>query len=184
MTLDLNVRFDRQSKKDSPKSFIGVYNITLKAPKHESFQLIDLDGNITRQLGKLEAFNSIAYRVDKSLKEINLNAVVHRNQSGDGSLQTHIAISLPFKNLPYITHDLTLKRASPNGRVSNIQSRLLAKPVFAHYGRINIDRSNDNQPPCVHVGNEIEYLRTNGDSLHGFSKLMYIVGQNYIHLVY
>jgi hypothetical protein len=171
MTLDLKVRFDRQPKQDSVKSFIGTYNITLKAPKHESFQLIDLDGNITRQLGKLETFHSIAYRIDKSLKEINFNAIINRNHSGNGSLQTHIAISLPFKNLPYITHDLTIERALLTGRVNNIQSKLLAKPVFAHYARIHIDRSNENQPPWVHVGNEIEYLRTNGDSLHGLSKV-------------
>ncbi len=169
--VDLNARFDRQPKKASPKSFIGVYNVTVKAPKHESFQLIDLDGNLTTQLNKFETFNSIVYRVDKSLKEMNLNAIIHRNQTGAGSLQAHLALSLPFKNLPYITHNINLQRDSSNGHVSFIESKLLAKPVFAHFGRIKIDRSQANQPPHVHVGNEIEYLRANGDSLHGYSKV-------------
>ncbi len=169
--LDLNVRFDRQPKKDSPKSFIGAYNVTIKAPKHESFQLIDLDGNLTNQLKKFETFNSIAYRVDKSLKEINLNLLVSRNQTGDGSFHTQVALSLPFKNLPYITHNLNIKRNSPNGPVNHIGSKLLAQPVFAHYGHINIGHSQTNQTPHVNVINEIEYLRSNGDNLHALSKI-------------
>ncbi len=169
--LDLNVRFDRQPKKNSPKSFIGVYNVTIKAPKHKTIQLIDLDGNITKQEGILEAFNSIAYRTDKTLKEFNLNLIVDRNQTGDGSLQTHIAISLPFRNLPYITHDFMLARTTPNGHLNHISSQLIAKPVLAHYGHINIDYSTANQPPYVHVDNEIEYLRGNGDILNAMSKV-------------
>ncbi len=169
--VDLSARFDRQPKKDSAKSFIGTYNITIKAPKHESVQLIDLDGNVTKKFNKLETYNSIAYRVDKSLKEINLNAIVNRNSTGDGSLQTRIAISLPFKNLPYITHDLNLARSSSNGRINFIESKLLAKPVFSHFGHIHIERFQDNQPPSVHVGNEIEYLRAHGDSLQILSKV-------------
>ncbi|CAF1431772.1 unnamed protein product, partial [Adineta ricciae] len=171
ITLDLNVRFDRQPKKESVKSVIAAYNVTVKAPKHERFQLIDLNGNLTKQTSRFETFNSISYRVDKNLKEINLNAVVSRNQTGDGSLQTHLVISLPFKYLPYITHDLTALRASPNGRISYIRSNLLAKPVLSHFAQIKIDRSNTKRPPCVEVENGIEYLRANGDNLHGYSKV-------------
>ncbi|CAF1233028.1 unnamed protein product [Adineta steineri] len=172
MTLDINARFDRQPKKDAPKSFIGVYNITLKAPKHESFQLIDIDGNVTKQAGLLETYNSIAYRVDKDLKEININLVVDRNTTGDGSIQSHATLAIPFlKNLPLITHDLVLERSSVNGRLSHVASQLIAKPVFSHYGSIDIDRATQNGKPCVHIDNEIEYLRGNGDSLHGLSKI-------------
>ncbi len=42
---------------------------------------------------------------------------------------------------------------------------------MAHYGHIDIDHSKPNQPPYVHVDNEIEYLRANGDSLYGLSKI-------------
>ncbi|CAF0741101.1 unnamed protein product [Adineta steineri] len=172
VTLDVNIRFDRQPKKDSPKSFIGTYNVTLRAPKHESIQLIDLDGNLTKQIGKFETYNSIAFRREKKLKELNLNVIVHRNQTGDGSLKTKLAVSLPFKYIPYITHKLIIQRTASNGRVKNIQSTLLAKPVFAHYGQINIDRSDDDKkPPCVHVKNVVEYLRANGDNLNGFSEI-------------
>ncbi|CAF2858331.1 unnamed protein product [Rotaria sp. Silwood2] len=45
MGLDLFVRFDCQPKTDSSKSFIGVYNVALKALKDEPFQLINLHGN-------------------------------------------------------------------------------------------------------------------------------------------
>jgi hypothetical protein len=170
--LDLKVRFDRQPKQDSPKSFIGVYNVTIKAPKHEAFQIIDLDGNITKQVGILETFNSIAYRTGKGLQEINVNAVVNRNQTGDGSFHTHVALAIPFfKYLPYITHDLILERATPNGRLSHIGSQLIAEPVLAHYARIDIDRSKADQPPRVHVDNEVEYLRANGDNLYALSKV-------------
>jgi hypothetical protein len=165
MELDLNIRFDRQPKNDSPKSFIGAYNITLKAPKHQSLQLIDLDGNLTKQEGTFQTYNSIAYRTDKTLKELNLNFVVNRNQTGDGSVQTHATIALPLKYLPYITHNFKLERASPNGRVSHVGSELVAEPVFSHFGSIDIDRSKVDQPPRVHVQNEIEYLRANGDNL-------------------
>ncbi|UJR31139.1 hypothetical protein I4U23_018646 [Adineta vaga] len=171
MTLDLNVRFDRQPKKDAAKSIIAVYNVTIKAPKHEAFQLIDVDGNLTKQSNKFETFNSISYRVDKNLKEINLNAIIHRNQTGDGSLQTHLVASLPFKYLPYIIHDLNVQRATPNGRINQIRSNLLAKPAFSHFAQIKIDRSNANRPPHVEVENGIEYLRANGDNLHGYSKV-------------
>ncbi|CAF1498906.1 unnamed protein product [Rotaria sp. Silwood1] len=171
MELDLKVRLDRQPKKDSPKSVIVAYDITLKAPKHETFQLIDLDGNFTRQSGRLETYNSIAYRVDKNLKELNLNAVINRNQTGDGTLQTQVTISLPFKYLPYIIHSLKLKRSSTDQRVNYIESKLTAKPVLAHYGSIDIDRTEDSTRPCVHVENEIEYLRSNGDNLYGMSKV-------------
>ena len=169
--LDLYVRVDRQPKKNSPNSLIGVYNITLRAPKHETVQLIDANGNLTRALNQFQTFNSIAYRANKSSQEININAVVNRNQTGDGSLQSHLAISLPFRNLPYITHDFNLARASPSGRVNHIETKLLAKPVLAHFGRVNIDRSQANQPPHVHVANELEYLRANGDSLLVMSKV-------------
>ena len=169
--LDFNVRFDRQAKKVSPKSFIGVYNLTIKAPKHKAFQLIDLEGNLTKQQRTFQTFNSIAYRVDKSLKEYNLNLVFNRNQTGDGSLQTHVTLSFPFKYIPYITHDFNLARASPNGRINLIESKLLAKPVVAHYARVSIARSQETKPPCVQVTNEIEYLRANGDSLHVLSKV-------------
>jgi hypothetical protein len=171
MTLDLNVRFDRQPKKEAAKSLIASYNVTIKAPKHESFQLVDLNGNLTRQTMKFETFNSIAYRMNKDLKQLDLNAVIHRNQTGDGSMQTHVAVSLPFKNLPYITHQLTIHRASPNGRINHIGSNLLAKPVFSHHAHIKIDRFDGDRPPHVQVDNAIEYLRSNGDNLHGFSKV-------------
>ena len=169
--LDLFIRFDRQPKKNAPRSFIGVYNVTVKAPKHEPVQLVDLNGNLTRTLNQFQTFNSIAYRADKSIQEININANVNRNLTGDGSLQSQIAVSLPFKNLPYITHDFNLARASPSGRVSHIETKLLAKPVLAHFGRIHIDRPQANQPPHVQVGNELEYLRANGDSLVAMSKV-------------
>ncbi|CAF3221829.1 unnamed protein product [Rotaria sp. Silwood2] len=171
MGLDFKVRFDRQPKKDSPKSIILVYDVKLAAPKHQSFQLIDLDGNFTKQYGKFETFNSIAYRVDKNLKEMNLNAAVYRNQTGDGTLQTQLTISFPFKYLPYITHSLKLKRSSSDQRVNYIESKLIAKPVLAHYGSVNIDRTEDTKRPCVHIENEIEYLRANGDNLYGKSKV-------------
>ena len=169
--LDLVARFDRLPKPESTKSFIGVYNITVKAPKHQALQMLDLDGNVTRQEGILETFNSISYRTNKTLNQINLNLALDRNHTGDGSLQTHITLSLPFKNLPYITHDLTFQRATPSGRISHVASQLIAKPVLAHYARVNIDRSQVNQPPYVHVDNELEYLRGNGDSLYGISKV-------------
>ncbi|CAF1402787.1 unnamed protein product, partial [Rotaria sordida] len=169
MELDMKIRFDRQPKKSSPKSLIMVYDIKLKAPKHQSFQLIDIDGNLTRQNGKLETFNSVAYRVDKNLTEMNLNAIINRNQTGDGTLQTNIVLSLPFKYLPYITHSLKLKRSPTDQRTNYIESNLIAKPVLAHYGSINIDRTEDNKRPCVHIENELEYLRGNGDNLHGRS---------------
>ncbi|CAF0806671.1 unnamed protein product [Adineta ricciae] len=172
MTLDLNVRFDRQPKKESAKSFIGTYDIKVKAPKHEKFQLIDIDGNVTRQEGLIETFNSIAFRADNDIKEININFVLDRNQTGDGSLMTHAVIALPFmKNLPYISHDLMVERSPTDGRLTHAASRLVAKPVFAHYGHINIERFKGDQPPAVHVDNEIEYLRSNGDSLYGLSKV-------------
>ena len=169
--VDLSVRFDRQPKKNAPKSFIGAYNITIKAPKHEPVQLIDLEGNVTKQSNKFETFNSIAYRTDKSLKEFNVNAFVNRNSTGDGSLQTSITVALPFKNLPYITHELNLARASPSGRINLIESKLLAKPVLAHFAQIQIQRFPDDKPPSVYVGNEIEYLRAHGDSLNFISRV-------------
>ena len=171
MELDLNVRFDRQPKKDSPKSFIGVYNLTLQAPKHESLKLIDLDGNLTKQSGTFQTYNSITYRIGKTLKEINLNFNLDRNQTGDGSVKTHATIALPLKYLPYITHNFKLERVSPNGRVNHIQTKLVAEPVFSHFGSIDINRSNVNKPPCVQVTNEIEYLRANGDNLHALSNV-------------
>ena len=171
MGLDFNIRFDKKPKKDAPQSLIIGYDVKLKAPKHESFQLIDLDGNLTKQHGKFETFNSIAYRVNKNLKEYNFNAIVNRDQIGDGTLKTHFAVSLPFKNLPYITHDFKLKRSPTSKSISYISSRLLAKPVFAHYGSINIDRSTDNQRPHIHVENEIEYLRSNGNNLFALSRV-------------
>ncbi|CAF0940658.1 unnamed protein product [Rotaria sordida] len=171
MELDLNVRFDRQPKKNSPDSLITAYNVTLKAPKHQLFQLIDLDGNLTKQWGRFETFNSIAFRMDKQLKEMNLNAFLHRNQTGNGSLQTHVSFSLPFKYIPYVTHDFKVERSSSNGRLSHIESKLLAKPVFAHYGDVDIDYLKGNERPCVHVDNEFEYLRANGDSLYALSKV-------------
>ena len=133
--------------------------------------MIDAKGNVTRELNKFQTFNSIAYRADKSLKEININALVDRNQTGDGSLQTNLAISLPFKNLPYITHSFNLARVSSNGPVRSIESRLLAKPVLGHYTHVHIDRSQANQPPHVRVINDLEYLRAHGDSLHAMSKV-------------
>ncbi|CAF1034217.1 unnamed protein product [Rotaria magnacalcarata] len=171
MELDLNIRFDRQPKQNSPKSLILAYDVTLKAPKHKLVQLIDLDGNFTKQIGKLETYNSIAYRIDTGLKEINLNLIVNRNQIGDGSLTTHVAISLPFKNLPYITHYLKLQRCPISKRPVYIESRLLAKPVFSHVAAIGINRTSSGQPPHVTVENQIEYLRSNGDVLFGLSKV-------------
>ena len=171
ITLDFSARVDRQPKPNAPKSLIVQYDVTFQAPKHELVQLIDLDGNITRQEGILEAYNSIAYRREKTLNEINVNLIVDRNRTGDGSFHTHIDLSLPFRNLPYITHDLLLQRESPAGRLSHLASHLLAKPVFAHYARVNIDRSKADQPPYVHVDNELEYLRGNGDSLYAMSKI-------------
>ena len=171
MELDFKVRFDRQPKKESAKSVIVVYDVKLKAPKHPSFQTIDLDGNFTKQSGKFETFNSIAYRVDKNLKEFNLNAVMKRNQTGDGTLQTHLGISLPFKYLPYITHALLIKRNVTDQRTNYIESKFVAKPVIAHYASISIDRAEDPTRPCVHVENELEYLRGNGDNLYGVSKV-------------
>ena len=101
--MDFNIRFDKQPKQGSPKSFIGVYNFTLDAPKHELLQSIDLDGNLTKQRGKFETFNLIAYRCKRNLKEFNLNVVINRNQTGDDALQTHFSISLPFKYLPFFS---------------------------------------------------------------------------------
>ncbi|CAF2986225.1 unnamed protein product, partial [Rotaria sp. Silwood2] len=59
MGLDLFVRFDCQPKTDSSKSFIGVYNVALKALKDEPFQLINLHGNVTKQSEILSTYNSI-----------------------------------------------------------------------------------------------------------------------------
>ncbi|CAF1019758.1 unnamed protein product [Rotaria sordida] len=77
--VDLFVRFDRQPNTDSPKSFIGFYNVILKASKHELFQLIDLNGNVTKQSGILSTYNSITYRIDNALKEINRNLIIDHN---------------------------------------------------------------------------------------------------------
>jgi len=169
--LDLTVRFDRQPKPNAPKSVIVVYDITLKAPKHELFQFVDVNGNLTRQDGLLETYNSVAYRTDNALKEFVVNALLNRNHTGDGSLQANLGLSLPFKYLPYITYGLIVQRPTPNGRVNHIDSRLIAKPVLAHSAQIDIDRSNADQPPYVQVDNEFEYLRGNGDSLYGHSKV-------------
>ena len=171
VTLDLFVRLDRLPKPNAPKSLIARYDVTIQAPKHELIQLIDLDGNITRREGILETYNSIAYRREKALQELNLNLIVDRNQTGDGSFHTHIDLSLPFRNLPYITHDLLLQRESPAGRLSHAASQFIAKPVFAHFARVDIDRSKADQPPHVYVDNELEYLRGSGDSLYAMSKV-------------
>ena len=169
--IDLSVRLDRQPKRNSPQSFIGAYNVTVSAPKHALFQSLHLDGNLTRQEGLLETYNSVAYRADKTFSQIIINAIVDRNRTGDGSLRTHIGLSLPTKNLAYITHDLNLKRASPAGRVSRLSSSLVAEPVLSHYARVNIDRADSTSPPRVHVENQFEYLRGNGDHLYGLSQV-------------
>ena len=167
--IDLQARFDRQPKKNAPQSFISAYNVTVKAPKHEFFQSLDLDGNLTRQAGFVETYNSIAFRKDKMLKEINVNAVIERNRTGDGALKTQIVLSLPLKNLPYITHELNLERSAATGRINHVTSQLLAKPVLSHYAHIDIDRPNAEGPPVVKVENEFEYLRGNGDNLYVLS---------------
>lgn len=171
ITVDFSVRVDRTPKPNAPTSLIAQYDVTVQAPKHEFLQLVDLDGNITRREGFIEAYNSIAYRREKTLQEINVNLILDRNQTGDGSFHTHVDLGLPFKNIPYITHDLRLQRDSPTGRLNQIDSQLLAKPVFAHYAQVNIDRSKANQPPHVHVDNQVEYLRGSGDSLYAMSKI-------------
>ncbi|CAF4585559.1 unnamed protein product, partial [Rotaria socialis] len=173
MELDLNLRFDKQPKKDSPKSLITFYDIKLKAPKHKLFQLIVLDGNLTKQSGKFETWNSIAIRTNKKLKEINLNAFIYRNLTGDNTIQTHISFALPFKYLPYIAHDLKAVRLLETGVFSSfaftfLESRLIAKPVFAHYALLDASLSEKRH---IRIDNEIEYLRANGDSLHALSKI-------------
>ncbi|CAF3865320.1 unnamed protein product, partial [Rotaria magnacalcarata] len=122
--------------------------------KHKLFQLIDLDGNLTKQSGKFETWNSIVIRTNKKLKEINLNAFLYRNLTGDNTLQTHISFSSPFKYLSYITHDLKIERSF--------------KTVFAHYARLDASRS---EKLHIRIDNEIEYLRANGDSLYALSKI-------------
>ena len=169
--IDLIVRLDRQPKRDSPQSFISAYNVTVSAPKHALFQALHLDGNLTRQKGFLETYNSVAYRSNKTFSQININAIVDRNRTGDGSLRTHIGLSLPLKNVAYITHNLNLKRASPAGRVSHLSSSLVAEPVLSHYARVDVDRANTSGPPRVHVENQFEYLRGNGDHLYGLSQV-------------
>ncbi|CAM4792685.1 unnamed protein product [Rotaria magnacalcarata] len=168
MELYLNLRFDKHPKKDSPKSLITFYDVKLKAPKHKLFQLIDLDGNLTKQSGKFETWNSIAIRANKKLKEINLNAFIYRNLTGDNTLQTHISFSLPFKYLPYIIHDLKIERLFKTGDFGFLESRLIAKPVFAHYARLN---SFPTEKTHISIDNEIEYLRANGDNLYALSKI-------------
>ncbi|CAF3434120.1 unnamed protein product [Rotaria socialis] len=168
MELDLNLRFDKQPKKDSPKSLITSYDVKLKAPKHRLFQLIDLDGNLTKQSGEFETWNSIAIRTNKKLKEINLNAFLYRNLTGDNTLQTHISFSLPFKYLPYITHDLKIESLLETGVFSFLESRLIAKPVFAHYALLDAFHSEKTR---IRIDNEIEYLRANGNSLYALSKI-------------
>ncbi|CAF5168102.1 unnamed protein product, partial [Rotaria magnacalcarata] len=108
------------------KSLITFYDIKLKAPKHKLFQLIDLDGNLTKQSGKFETWNSIAIRTNKKLKEINLDAFLYRNLTGDNTLQTHISFSSPFKYLSYITHDLKIERLFKTGDFGFLESRLIA----------------------------------------------------------
>ena len=171
IVIDLSARFDRQPKKNAPQSFISAYNVTVSAPQHQLFQSLDLDGNLTRQTGFVETYNSIAFRKDKSLKELNVNAVIQRNRTGDGALRTQITLSLPLKNLPYITHELNLERAAATGRINHITSQLLAEPVLSHFAHINIDRPDVNGSPVVSVENEFEYLRANGDNLLGVSKV-------------
>lgn len=171
MELDLYLRFDNEAKKESPKSMIVAYDIKLKAPKHQSLKLIDLDGNFTKQMNKLETYNSIAYRIDSGLKEINLNAIVNRDETADNTLKTHVALSLPFKNLPYITHDLKLRRSKSGQGNTYVESQLLAKPVFSHMGVLSVDRSTANGRPHVYVENQLEYLRANGDVLFGMSRV-------------
>ncbi|CAM4768918.1 unnamed protein product [Rotaria magnacalcarata] len=157
-----------QVRKDSPKSLITFYDIKLKAPKHKLFQLIDLDGNLTKQSGKFETWNSIAIRTNKKLKEINLDAFLYRNLTGDNTLQTHISFSSPFKYLSYITHDLKIERLFKTGDFGFLESRLIAKSVFAHYARLDASRS---EKLHIRIDNEIEYLRANGDSLYAISKI-------------
>ena len=100
-----------------------------------------------------------------------MNGAFNRDPSADGSLTTHVGISLPFRYLPYITHNLKIKRSTTSGRDTVIESMLLAKPVLSHFAKIDIDRSEDNQPPYVQVENEVEYLRGNGDVLFAGSKV-------------
>lgn len=169
--IDLIARFDRQPKKDAPQSVIAVYNVTVKAPKHQLIQALDLDGNFTRQAGFIETFNSIAFRKERVVKEFNVNAVLQRNRTGDGTLQTRINLGLPFKYLPYITHELKVERSSASGPVNHVSSQFLAEPVFSHFADIDIDRSDASRPPCVKVENEFEYLRGNGDHLYGLSQV-------------
>ena len=169
--IDLVARFDRQPKKDVSQSIIAVYNVTVNAPKHQSIQFLDIDGNFTRQTGFIETFNSIAFRKDKVVKEFNVNGVLERNRTGDGSLETRINLGLPFKYLPYITHELKIERGTPNGPAKHISSQLLAKPVLAHFAQIDIDRSDAGRPPRVEIENEFEYLRGNGDNLYGLSQI-------------
>ncbi|CAF4621230.1 unnamed protein product [Rotaria magnacalcarata] len=159
---------NEQIQTDSPKSLITFYDIKVKAPRHKLFQLIDLDGNLTKQSGKFETWNSIAIRTNKKLKEINLNAFLYRNLTGDNTLQTHISFSLPFKYLPYVTHDLKIERLFKTGDFGFLESRLIAKPVFAHYARLN---SSPTEKTHISIDNEIEYLRANEDSLYALSKI-------------
>ncbi|CAF4362986.1 unnamed protein product, partial [Rotaria magnacalcarata] len=136
--------------------------------KHKLFQLIDLDGNLTKQSGKFETWNSIAIRTNKKLKEINLNAFLYRNLTGDNTLQAHISFSSPFRYLPYITHDLKIERLFKTGDFGFFESRLIVKSVFAHYALLDASRS---EKLHIRIDNEIEYLRANGDSLYALSKI-------------
>lgn len=169
--LDLNLRFDFLPKKDSIKSFIASYDVKLKSPKHTLFQLIDLDGNLTKQSNKFETFNSLALRMNKELKEINMNAFIYQNLTGDNSTQTHISFSLPFKNLPYVIHDFKFERSPLNSRINHIESRLVAKPTLLHYAHLDFRPSTFEYLTGFSLSNEFEYLRSNGDILYADSRI-------------
>ncbi|CAF4954591.1 unnamed protein product, partial [Rotaria socialis] len=108
----------------------------------------------------------------KNLKQTNLNAFIYRNLTGDDTLQTHISFSLPFKYLQYITHDLKIERLFKTGDFDFLESRLIAKPVVAHYVLLDTSCS---EKTYIRIDNEIEYLRVkalcNGNDIATHSSL-------------
>ncbi|CAF0993491.1 unnamed protein product, partial [Didymodactylos carnosus] len=136
------------------------FNLTLASKRTSGFQYLDVSGILQLSKEIINIEKSIAWKVNNTLKEIDLNVDINFDSSRQFT-KSHAELLLPLQRVSLISNDIVVERTARGG-ITRVTSKTNAQPLFSHNLDIGVTREED-RPPYVTADSLVTCQRNDDD---------------------
>ncbi|CAF0906246.1 unnamed protein product [Didymodactylos carnosus] len=152
-------------RKSTSKSNGADFNLTLTTKRTSGFQYLDINGIFYLSQKNIDIKKFIAWKVNNTLKEIDLNVDINFDPSRR-LFESHTELLLPIERIPLISNNIQIEQNS-QGQLNRFTSKTNAQPLFSHDLTIGVMRET-NKSPYVMADNIVIYQHNDDDYVQHF----------------